>query len=121
MRSTTRLLTALFFSAACVVSATASPVAPPDLGKISGTVATDTGTKVAGASVFLVDSGGNTVASTTTNSKGRFGFSDVGPGNYTVSSAAFINGAIYGGSTPVTVTANGHAQVLVTLSIIAFP
>ncbi len=84
------------------------------IGKISGLVLQN-GRKVPGASVRLATSGGTLVDSTTTDITGRFGFTDLAPGNYNIFVSKFDNGAWFIGGGSVTVNADQTTSVTITL------
>ncbi|MGM7702003.1 carboxypeptidase regulatory-like domain-containing protein [Pseudalkalibacillus sp. Hm43] len=77
-------------------------------GSISGTVTNSGGGAINNATVRLLDTAGNVVATTTTNAAGNYSFPSVTPGQYTLSvTATNFQSATQG----VTVTANDASTV----------
>ncbi|HZR44120.1 MAG TPA: BACON domain-containing carbohydrate-binding protein [Ktedonobacteraceae bacterium] len=75
-----------------------------------------TSTPLSGATVNIVDSGGNTVASTVTDSSGNFSLSSIPAGSYTISAAGSDSAKKnYVGSTTVTISSN---QQSVTVNVL---
>jgi len=61
-----------------------TPVTVPTTGTVEGTVYDSDGNPVEGATVELLDEDGNVVDTKTTDSNGRYGFENVGFGNYAI-------------------------------------
>jgi len=101
----------LAMAALCLLSGTSS-AASASTGDIKGTVVTHNGTPLKYANVQLLNNEG-VVNSTMTDAQGKFNFTDIVPGNYTIR-------AIYGGSrneTVVSVMANRTMIVNLTVMV----